>query len=614
MDNYGFYLTSLILKGKNKINAEIQFNKGLNVISGASNTGKTYIFDCIDFIFGSKGNPKEISESKGYTEVLAEIYTYQGQTITLKRNLTDKKMFFYDCNIDKVNEVSPEEIKDHHDKDDEKNISTLLLKLCGADYKNVLKNAKKYTESFTYRDFVHITMLHEQRIISNLSPIFMDMYKKTKYKSVFKTIITGIDDSNFKDVKKNDNSKTKIEAKIELIDNLILNVRDNIKELELKLSDSTIDYKTIESNIENLRIQISKKQSILKETEENKEYLWQQLQKKQNDKMLSCELTKRFDLLKRNYKSDLERLEFIGESEYYLSQLVDVKCPLCNSAWNGIDSNTNEQELKTALYAEKEKIELQLYDLLSTTQDIQWEISNKEKEIIDVKDKIDNINKTLDNELKPAISKYLSVLDKLFGIRDDYKRKEYNVERVQQLEETKTKLIASLNMNTIENPVAQEISDTIINEFCDIIKSILEGWKIEDSIDVKFDNKCMDTVINEKPKGSFGKGYSALLNSAFILALMQYEIKYGLPHPKIIILDSPLAAFKERDHINSDSEGIKDIVKQAFYRYLYKNFKDVQVIILENIDPPEDIQEKIKYYHFTKDRRLGRYGFIPVIR
>jgi len=38
----------------------------------------------------------------------------------------------------------------------------------------------------------------------------------------------------------------------------------------------------------------------------------------------------------------------------------------------------------------------------------------------------------------------------------------------------------------------------------------------------------------------------------------------------------------------------------------------MQIIVLDNIDPSEDVQNNINYYHFTGNTSLGRNGFIPV--
>jgi hypothetical protein len=613
LSKYGFYISYLILKGENKPDAELKLEQGLNVISGASNTGKTFIFECIDYIFGAKDKPKEIVESHGYTEVLLEIQTYQGKTITFKRNLTDKKMFYFDCGIKHINSRSPIEIKNQHDKNNEKNISKMLLNICGADYTNVLKKQSGHTESFTYRDFAHLTMIHEQEIISSLSPIYLygAYYKRTRSKSVFKTIMTGMDDSLFKDVKDNDNSKVKVQGQIELVDNLILNTRIEIVKLEEDIQGHEQNSDLLNKSITEVKDKINEKKVVLTELEGKKKSLWQQHDQLQNEKTLLQELKKRFMLLKKNYNSDLERLEFIDESEYYVEQLIDIKCPLCNSYWGDSELTISKKEFNAAINAEREKIQLQLSDLLSAIQDIDIKIENKSSEILNISQEIEEVDNIIDNELKPIISQYLTELDKLLDLRDYYKKKEYNLERLNELVETKNTLIGSMSTETIKNPVMQEISDSIYEVFCSSVKNLLEEWKFEDEVKVEFDKGQMDLRINDRSKKSFGKGYSSLINSAFILSIMKYAISLELPHPKIVVLDSPLTTYKEKDGKTKTGDEVKDIVKQSFYKDL-SSYKDIQVIVLDNIDPSKEVQDSINYYHFTRNESIGRYGFIPV--
>ena len=50
--------------------AKLEFKKGLNIITGASNTGKSYVINCIDYLFGAENPPKDINESKNYSYLL----------------------------------------------------------------------------------------------------------------------------------------------------------------------------------------------------------------------------------------------------------------------------------------------------------------------------------------------------------------------------------------------------------------------------------------------------------------------------------------------------------------------------------------------------------------
>ena len=69
----GIYIRSLILESDSKESVEIRFKKGLNIISGSSNTGKSYIYECINYVLGGSKSPKDIIEAREYGRFILEI-------------------------------------------------------------------------------------------------------------------------------------------------------------------------------------------------------------------------------------------------------------------------------------------------------------------------------------------------------------------------------------------------------------------------------------------------------------------------------------------------------------------------------------------------------------
>ena len=63
-NNNGFYLEKLVLTGEDVEPAIVEFEKGLNVIYGPSDTGKTYIFQCIQFLLGKSSLSKISANSE----------------------------------------------------------------------------------------------------------------------------------------------------------------------------------------------------------------------------------------------------------------------------------------------------------------------------------------------------------------------------------------------------------------------------------------------------------------------------------------------------------------------------------------------------------------------
>ncbi|HPE39432.1 MAG TPA: AAA family ATPase [Bacillota bacterium] len=84
-----FYIEKLVVKGAGKKDAVAEFDKELTIISGPSNTGKTTIIRCIDYIFGSDNLP--FSSTTGYDTIMLFVTTEDG-AIQFTRKLESNKI------------------------------------------------------------------------------------------------------------------------------------------------------------------------------------------------------------------------------------------------------------------------------------------------------------------------------------------------------------------------------------------------------------------------------------------------------------------------------------------------------------------------------------------
>ena len=62
-------LRHLCFTGPQKESASLAFGHGLNVIYGASETGKSFIVEALDFMLGSSSDLRDIPERVGYDRV-----------------------------------------------------------------------------------------------------------------------------------------------------------------------------------------------------------------------------------------------------------------------------------------------------------------------------------------------------------------------------------------------------------------------------------------------------------------------------------------------------------------------------------------------------------------
>ena len=69
----GFFLERIAVSGPGVVTAEVSFADGLNVVSGASDTGKSYICGLIDFAFGATKPPRIITQAARYARVAVRV-------------------------------------------------------------------------------------------------------------------------------------------------------------------------------------------------------------------------------------------------------------------------------------------------------------------------------------------------------------------------------------------------------------------------------------------------------------------------------------------------------------------------------------------------------------
>lgn len=610
MKKYGFYIKKLIVSGDGKEDAFLDLKKGLNVVSGASDTGKTYVFEAINYIMGSSDSPKEVEEGEGYEEIFLEIENSNKEILTIKRNLSDGKMYLYTCQYEDIDKNSPSKIIEKHDAKNINNISSFLLNLCNSNYKSVLYNQKGKMESFTFRDFARLTMLNEEEIISkkaillgNLGPM-----KYTRNKNAFKTIVTGNEDSFTEIIEEKKISKISLDSKIEILDKFITEYIDDLKKINLEENNYKSDE--LELIIKSIEDVINNKKQNIEELDESRNELLNEKLNINSKLEYNLEIIKRFKLLRENYLSDLERIEFIGDSNFYFNQLDDVNCPVCNSKIEDYEIISNDK-LVVSINAERNKLEKQIKELYSTINILKEKNTALQKRHQEIIENIEQLNLKINIELQPIIDIKINELQNFLNGRDKLKQAGYIESRLLELNKNRKDLVDERGNIKEEKIEGHKLNETNIKDICDIVSNLLEEWKLFDKADIIFDLKNSDLVINGKKKESFGKGYRAILNSAFIIGIMNYTVDRGLPHPKVIVLDSPLTTYKEKDNVE-ENDKVNDSVKKSFYDYLSKNFNDKQIIILENVDPDLEIKKSIIYHHFSKNKEKGRYGFFPI--
>ena len=148
--------------------------------------------------------------------------------------------------------------------------------------------------------------------------------------------------------------------------------------------------------------------------------------------------------------------------------------------------------------------------------------------------------------------------------------------------------------------VFQELTSALMAPIVQEIEDILKAISFDNPQNPKigFSETLLDFVIGTKNRKDYGKGYRAILYASFVIALLQYfrnkSFQIGF-----VLIDSPLNPYKA-DSDKDDGE-VPNNLAHNFYKYLYENVKNEQVILIENTPLSTELKKFVKLEKQPKD-------------
>lgn len=605
----GFQIRRLTLVGRGVPNAEVRFREGLNVVSGPSDTGKTFIVQCIDFMLGSKDTPESIPEAAQYETVRLTLNVSEGDgDVVLERSIRggDFKL------------VSPGEadrsLSAKHSAGDKDSLSQYLLELSALTGRKVRKNKQGATREVSFRDLARLILVDEEAIISKTSPILTGQYTTaTAESAVFRLLLTGVDDSSLKSSEDPKVAKGRQAGKIEMLDLLLNQTKGRIAEMQLP--DDVQAWQgqltQIEALFEAAQRELAVEQQSAAQLEGKRRAELNVLRQLESRSGVLRELQRRFALLERQYLSDLRRLESIAEAGVRLGQMNEERCPVCGATAEHQEHEHQKAEaapedVAQSCLAEAAKIRSLISDLHLTRADNDREIARLDDLSTQAKEHVRAVATQLTEMLKPRVEVALLRLRESQASRDIYRRALELHGRVNELQGLLADLGHEGSGKGPELESARVRSDEA-EVFTQEVESLLRAWHFPGLDRVTFSEGDQDIVISGRTRASHGKGVRAIAHAAFNLALLKSCLKDEMPHPGFVLIDSPLVVYREPD---TDEGGFSHDVKEAFYRSIAEDFRASQVIIFENEDPPSSLGADANIIRFTGASH-GRQGFIP---
>lgn len=613
----------LTLKGLSFINpngdpAFLEFQSGLNVVCGASDTGKSFIVEAINFLLGSQEILRDIPERVGYDRARLVLQTLAHEEFTLERSVAGGAFSRFEGNqlLSNSELESITILREKHAHGKLETLSVYLLSIIGLMDKYVLKNKDGDTNSLSFRNLVKMVVIQENDITKRISPILSGQsVQKTSEYSVFKLLLTGVDDSSLK-------SHAKIQAemvaarqnnaaKIEFIDELL-------EELQIELNGIGVNRVDAENQLLQLQAYSETQQEILNQKRQeldiriDRRYnVARQIQTLSNRIDEIGGLLLRFDLLKKHYQIDINRLAAIEESGSLFVHLERLTCPLC-----GAPPDEEHQveacdgdivSIINAAIAETAKVEKLLVELEQTILDLSNEVENLASEKEQLVPEFQKLNREIE-EITSPLKEAQNTFSEIFSQSNAVRRIIESFDRVTQLQEKKAVLNAEVVNSKKPVSLTVDLSTSVLFDFARKVQDLLHAWNFPGLQQVHFDESTKDIVIGGQPRTSRGKGLRAITHAAMTIGLMEFCKERNLSHPGFVVLDSPLLAYYKPE--SSEDSLVGSDLKLRFYEYLANNHIDSQVIIIENEHPPIAIEQRIAFTTFTKSNE-GRYGFFP---
>ncbi len=618
-----FLLHRLAFTGPGKELRDLDFSSGLTVIWGGSQAGKSYTAKAIDHMFGSGSALPSMDASGGYDRCWLEIDLPKSGRVTLARSMSKGGYQLFNGTID--NSLHGEDATVLSDSHSSKkgNISSFLLNELGFGDHKIAKDLNGSKAAFTIRHLANYMITEETPMISEKSPTTIsDQSGETFNKNVLKFLLTGVDDSSIVEVPDNRELKQANSGKIEIVEEMLKAAMaelssmypgvDSLKSLELQ------DQSTkLEATLERFRLDLSGEQTNVDSLIRERRHL---VSERDDclDLMEDCTSTiGRFELLKTSYASDMKRLVALEIGAEALMAGAKLTCILCGAEpeHQHVEHGFEAVETsRTAVEAELRKVKAESAGLLKAIDARVAEQTRLQRQVT----RIDDLVLAKDNEI--SIAKRAEANTRHNYERLDTMRKSLHealsVERrIASLNDRLKELSAYRPAPRPRGSVAVGAGTVVGDELAAAVQEIFHAWRYPGSPRISFNEKTHDILMNGKQRNANGKGVRALLNAAFKIGVMDVCRRRGVPHPGVIVLDSPLLSYRDpitsrHGALSADEEELETAnLKFHFYNDLIRRSTEAQFIILENQDPPFTLPEGVREHRFAGEHGTeGRRG------
>lgn len=611
----GLFLRHLAYLGPRKEPVSISFERGLNVVCGASDTGKSLIVESLDFMLGGTQPPREVPERAGYDRVRLLIESDGWPMLGLERSIEGGHFASFEEELlDGRPSTEPRTLREKHSAAREDTLSHELLARMGLTERYLRRNKAGATRTASIRDIARLCVVTEEEIQRRSSPFLTGQYTQaTSEYAAFKLLLSGTDDSALIGTVEAGRVRESVSGKVELLTQMIEELQIEIDEEGHDEEELLDQLSNLEGSIEDCNEELSAAQGTLNSLIEDRGVAASEINKRRARLVEIEELTKRFALLDDHYSTDLKRLESVREAGSLFVHSDRVVCPLCGSNPEDqhldADCDGNVEAVLHAAIAEMDKIKKLQSELQDTVETLGVERGRIDGELPQYTERYATLNGELSDIARPDLSTKRGSYNELISERAEVNSALEKFKRFKRLIDQRDDLESGNDGDGKPTETKTIISKSTLDEFSQTVERILAAWHYPNAQRVFFDETTRDFQIAGKARGSSGKGLRAISHAAVTIGLLEFCLERGLPHPGFVILDSPLLAYWKPEGDDDDLRGTD--IKEHFYEYLIGFKETAQIIIVENEHPQPSVADAASVSVFTKNPNQGRYGFFP---
>ncbi|SFA81839.1 MULTISPECIES: AAA family ATPase [unclassified Bacillus (in: firmicutes)] len=605
------YLEKLILVGFRK-NYEVLFKKGLNFISGPMSTGKSSIAEMINYAFGSEKHKAYIEIGKSCKDVQLEFWIGDNK-FKIVRPLFDFKrpVKLFRWNKEELGFDKNFELLEIDTPANKHSLSAFLLN--EIDLPDIIVA----NQHFSFRDLFKYSYVKQSIIDSENLLMEKTSGSNLKRKPTFE-IIFNIYNELLGDLKQQLKEKLKY---IDFLNNKRIGVYEFLKEMNM-LNDNT--FQEQKERLEKLRSDETNKLREIKASGKYDESLTLGLEgeinnlkeKISNFDTLILDKEKHIDkllLLRNQYYSEIQKIEFILEGSLILNSYTFDLCPSClNPLLPKSGCTLCGSELKDLSTEETRVFKSELLRLkrklnsLTSFMDQQREIliklqkdKNLSEEQLHVKQR--ELDHLINHYISPYIEQIQQINYKIGEINNSIDQLEKNLRVVNQfskitqdiLEEEKLRDNLQKRINSLEKDKISK--KEVIQNLSELFFEILEEFSFP---------KLSNAYIGESNYLPFVRGvkYDELgSGGAITMTTMAYFLSIALlklnnkNHLGLLIIDSP------RKNLGADSKIDDEFKDEEIFNSIIKYFaslkdktdkdktenpvEDIQLIVINNGNP-----------------------------